>query len=117
MKQSFIMAPGSRIVTEVPESDSGDDRLSDALESIRLDADSTCKPWSTILANVALSSLSGLNDLLECPVCTNSMLPPILQVCGMMAYLLPSCSIAPFNTLAETATLIIVVLILRSSLT
>ncbi|GJM90102.1 hypothetical protein PR202_ga06351 [Eleusine coracana subsp. coracana] len=75
------MAPGSRIVTEVPESDSGDDGISEALGSlIRLDGDSTHKPWSTTLANVALSSLSGLNDLLECPVCTNSMLPPILQV-------------------------------------
>ncbi|KAK3155924.1 hypothetical protein QOZ80_2AG0100460 [Eleusine coracana subsp. coracana] len=74
------MAPGSRIVTEVPESDSGDDGISEALGSlIRLDGDSTHKPWSTTLANVALSSLSGLNDLLECPVCTNSMLPPILQ--------------------------------------
>lgn len=26
-----------------------------------------------------MSSLCGLNDLLECPVCTNSMRPPILQ--------------------------------------
>jgi E3 ubiquitin-protein ligase SIAH1 len=76
------MAPGSSIVTVVPESDCGDDDgLSEALGGIRLDVDSASKPWSTSLANVALSSLSGLNDLLECPVCTNSMRPPILQVC------------------------------------
>ena len=76
------MAPGSSIVTVVPESDCGDDDgLSEPLGGIRLDVDSASKPWSTSLANVALSSLSGLNDLLECPVCTNSMRPPILQVC------------------------------------
>jgi hypothetical protein len=78
------MAPGSSIVTVVPESDCGDDDgLSESLGGIRLDVDSASKPWSTSasLANVALSSLCGLNDLLECPVCTNSMRPPILQVC------------------------------------
>ena len=100
------MAPGSRVVTEVPESDSGDDGISEAIGSVRLDMDSTHKPWSTTLANVALSSLSGLNDLLECPVCTNSMLPPILQVCGIMA------NLAPLNVLPETGTLIIVIFIL-----
>jgi E3 ubiquitin-protein ligase SIAH1 len=82
MKGAFAMAPGSSIVTVVPESDCGDDGLSEALGSIRLDVDSTSKPWSS-LANVALSSLSGLNDLLECPVCTNSMRPPILQVSSL----------------------------------
>ncbi|AQK68123.1 SINA2 [Zea mays] len=76
------MAPGSSIVTVVPESDCGDDDgLSESLGGIMLDVDSASKPWSTSasLANVALSSLCGLNDLLECPVCTNSMRPPILQ--------------------------------------
>ncbi|KAL5647818.1 hypothetical protein ACJX0J_042173, partial [Zea mays] len=75
-------APGSSIVTVVPESDCGDDDgLSESIGGIRLDVDSASKPWSTSasLANVALSSLCGLNDLLECPVCTNSMRPPILQ--------------------------------------
>jgi E3 ubiquitin-protein ligase SIAH1 len=78
------MAPGSSIVTVVPESDCGDDDgLPESIGGIRLDVDSASKPWSTSasLANVALSSLCGLNDLLECPVCTNSMHPPILQVC------------------------------------
>jgi len=88
MKGAFTMAPGSSIVTVVPESDCGDDGLSEALGGIRLDVDSTSKPWSTSLASVALSSLTGLNDLLECPVCTNSMRPPILQVCALMACLL-----------------------------
>lgn len=82
------MAPGSSIVTVVPESDCGDDGISETLGSISLDVDSTSKPWSMSLANVALSSLAGLNDLLECPVCTNSMRPPILQVCGLIAYIL-----------------------------
>jgi hypothetical protein len=106
------MAPGSGVVTEVPESDSGDDRISEVLGSVRLDVDSTRKPWFTTLSNVALSSLSGLNDLLECPVCTNSMLPPILQVCAMMAYLLPICSVGTFDKLAETSTLITIVFFL-----
>lgn len=80
MKESFTMAPGSSIVTVVPESDCVDHGLSEALSSIRLDGESTSKPsWAASLVNVGLSSLTGLNDLLECPVCTNSMRPPILQ--------------------------------------
>ncbi len=84
MKEAFAMAPGSSIVTDIPESDCVSDGLSEALTGIRLDGDSTCKPWSTSLVTVELSSLTGLNDLLECPVCTNSMRPPILQVCVLM---------------------------------
>lgn len=90
VKEAFTMAPGSSIVsvTEVPESDCGDRGLSEALSSIRLDGDSTSKPsWAASLVNVGLSSLTGLNDLLECPVCTNSMRPPILQVCVLMRVL------------------------------
>jgi E3 ubiquitin-protein ligase SIAH1 len=90
------MAPGSSIVTVVPESDCVDHGLSEALSSIRLDGESTSKPsWAASLVNVGLSSLTGLNDLLECPVCTNSMRPPILQVCMLM------CVITLFSPSAE----------------
>lgn len=85
VKKAFTMAPGSSIVTDVPVSNCGDDGLSEALGSIRLDGDSTSKPsWAASLVSVGLPSLTGLNDLLECPVCTNSMRPPILQVCMLM---------------------------------
>ena len=90
VKEAFTMAPGSSIVTVVPESDCVDHGLSEALSSIRLDGESTSKPsWAASLVNVGLSSLTGLNDLLECPVCTNSMRPPILQVCILMFVFTP----------------------------
>jgi hypothetical protein len=49
------MAPGTRIVTDFPESDSGDDMISEALGSVQLDVDSTRKPWwSMTPANAVL---------------------------------------------------------------
>jgi hypothetical protein len=48
-------------------------------------------------------------------VCTNSMLPPILQVCAMMAYLLLIHSVGTFDKLAETGILVTVVFIFSST--
>ncbi|KAF6138741.1 hypothetical protein GIB67_040873 [Kingdonia uniflora] len=72
------MAPGSSVCKEiVPESQSVDMDLSstnDILESFHLS-----KTSNVSSVKGGISSTNGVHELLECPICTKSMYPPIHQ--------------------------------------
>ena len=81
------MAPGGNICMDVPESQTSDSELSvDRNEHGDVPVSSKHSSISGVKAIV--SSSSGLHELLECPVCTNSMYPPIHQVCCSFPVLL-----------------------------
>lgn len=72
------MAPGNNICKEVPESQATDNDLSiveDEFENLNIS-----KLSGLPVAKLSVSSTNGVHELLECPVCTNSMYPPIHQV-------------------------------------
>ncbi|XP_038989735.1 E3 ubiquitin-protein ligase SINAT2-like isoform X1 [Phoenix dactylifera] len=71
------MAPGSSICMEIPDSQVTDDELASA--SFKLDG--ILPPKSSTVSGIKAgsSSTSGVYELLECPVCANSMYPPIHQ--------------------------------------
>lgn len=78
------MALGSNIFTEIPEAQSVDSESSttsneyENIHPVKLLTSSSVKIGST--------STSGVHELLECPVCTNSMYPPIHQVICFFFY-------------------------------
>lgn len=73
------MAPGGNICMDVPESQTSDSELS--VDRNDLAEVPPSKPSSVSGVKAIVSSSSGVHELLECPVCTNSMYPPIHQVC------------------------------------
>ena len=74
------MALGGDICMDVPESHTSDSELSvdrNELGDVPLGG----KPPSISGVKAIVSSSSGVHELLECPVCTYSMYPPMHQVC------------------------------------
>lgn len=73
------MAP-SNLKMEVPESPM---REGDTPSSTESEADSgvLSKNITAVARKAAGAPASSVHELLECPVCTNSMYPPIHQVC------------------------------------
>ncbi|XP_072980150.1 E3 ubiquitin-protein ligase SINAT2-like [Typha angustifolia] len=90
----MMMDPGNNCLAEVPESEAGADELS--LANLRLDAASSCKASTDSGVKAGFSSLSGLQELLKCPTCRNSMYPPIHQ-CPNGHTLCSSCKVGVDN--------------------
>lgn len=94
----FCMAPGT-VKMEVPESpmrDGGDTPSS--IESSEVESALLSKATLTTTAigrkaagGAAAPPHSNVHELLECPVCTNSMYPPIHQVLLWSLFLSPFC--------------------------
>lgn len=73
------MATGSNIPLDVPESQPADNnKLSTG--SSELNGRQLSRTSSISLIKGSITSTSAVHELLECPVCTNSMYPPIHQV-------------------------------------
>ncbi|PKA47799.1 E3 ubiquitin-protein ligase SINAT2 [Apostasia shenzhenica] len=70
------MAPGSNIGIEMPGSDTMD---CDSSTITDYDIPHPVKSSSSSGVKACISSASGVHELLECPVCTNLMYPPIHQ--------------------------------------
>lgn len=54
---------------------------------------SSAKPFFNKPSNGIVHRTTSVHELLECPVCTNSMYPPIHQVCSFLNLDLLVCSI------------------------
>jgi hypothetical protein len=80
VKESRVLMAPSNVKMEVPESPM---REGDTPSSTESEAESNVLPKNTLaLARKAAGTpASSVHELLECPVCTNSMYPPIHQVC------------------------------------
>ena len=52
-----------------------------SVSNVDLEALDAAKVFITAVAKTSLAPTSSVHELLECPVCTNSMYPPIHQVC------------------------------------
>lgn len=88
------MALGSNIFTEIPEAQSVDSEsstTSNECENIH-----PAKLFTSSSVKVGSTSTSGVHELLECPVCTNSMYPPIHQ-CPNGHTLCSSCKVRVHN--------------------
>lgn len=75
------MAPGGSACKEVLESHPA---VADYdISMAKTETNSTpAKPAVSIAGKAGLHSNNGVYELLECPVCTNLMYPPIHQVCS-----------------------------------
>lgn len=85
------MAPGGSTFKEVLESYSTTSDYDVAVKSESTSA--VTKAASGLGRKVAVYSTNGVHELLECPVCTNLMYPPIHQVClqyEVHTYFVPS---------------------------
>lgn len=63
---------------DVPESETSD--YESSIASSELENFQLTKPIVGSSVKAGVSPTSGVHELLECPVCTNSMYPPIHQV-------------------------------------
>ncbi|KAJ3692548.1 hypothetical protein LUZ60_011643 [Juncus effusus] len=74
------MASGTHSIRDIPESETDDDSASLASSSI-INRCAFFKASNSLLLPkpIVLTSPNSLNDLFDCPVCTNSMSPPIHQ--------------------------------------
>ena len=76
------MAPGGSACKEVFESHMKFSNYDLAIAMPKVEKNST--PVKTIIGSGerrGMASSNGVHELLECPVCTNLMYPPIHQVC------------------------------------
>lgn len=81
------MAPGGSTYKEVLESHSTVTDYDIAMTK----ADTNLTPAKTtagLSGKKGISSPNGVHELLECPVCTSLMYPPIYQVCCQLSYFL-----------------------------
>lgn len=72
------MAP-SNVKMEIPESPIREGDTPSSTES-ETESGAVSKSTLTVTRKAAGTSASSVHELLECPVCTNSMYPPIHQV-------------------------------------
>lgn len=78
------MAPGGSALKEVLESTSTGMDYEVKMAKAEVNNNTNNKPTKSGSAGVAkygMHSNNGVYELLECPVCTNLMYPPIHQVC------------------------------------
>jgi hypothetical protein len=75
------MAP-STVKMEIPESPIREGDTPSSTES-ETESGVTAKSTVTVTRKAAGTPASSVHELLECPVCTNSMYPPIHQVCHL----------------------------------
>ena len=76
------MAPTNGCL-EIPESPILEGETGPSVSNVDVDADAiaAAKGFITAVTKTGLAPTSSVHELLECPVCTNSMYPPIHQVC------------------------------------
>ena len=75
------MAP-SNVCLEVPESPAQEGEIGSSVSNVlEVDAAAVSKVFISAPGKAAVAPTSSVHELLECPVCTNSMYPPIHQVC------------------------------------
>lgn len=84
------MAPGGSTYKEVLESHSTVADYDIAIT--KADANLTPAKAATVLGGKrGFSTPNGVHDLLECPVCTSLMYPPIYQVCCQLTIIKLCC--------------------------
>ena len=75
------MAPGGSALKEVLESTSTGMDYEVKMAKAEVNNNKPTKSGSAGVGKYGMHSNNGVYELLECPVCTNVMYPPIHQVC------------------------------------
>ena len=75
------MASKSSVSMDIPESQWTEDEF--CAVGTETDRIPSCKSSASSGVKAGISSGSSVHELLECPVCTNSMFPPIHQVLSL----------------------------------
>lgn len=77
------MIPGGSSYMDVPEFHPSNQDSSPIGSSTESENSQLSKKIASSVSKLGLSSTGSMHELLECPVCTNSMYPPIHQVISL----------------------------------